>query len=103
MPNSTVYLKNYQPPSFTIETVDLNFDLYDDHALVSSTLKLIRQHPGVLHLYGNDLELISLHMNGQKLESGEYMIQEGDLIVEKCPDEMTLTIVTRIQPQKNTQ
>ncbi|STY28029.1 aminopeptidase [Legionella wadsworthii] len=103
MPNTTVYLKNYQPPFFSIETVDLNFDLYDDHALVHSELKLIRQHEGPLHLYGDELELISVHMNGQKLETSEYKADPESLIIENCPDEFTLAIVTRIYPQKNTQ
>ena len=103
MPDTTIYLKNYQPPSFTVDTVDLSFDLYDDHALVSSKIKLIRQHEGVLHLYGDDLELISVHMNGSKLEPSAYTLEEDDLIIENCPDELTLDIVTRIRPQDNTE
>ncbi|KTC81186.1 aminopeptidase [Legionella cherrii] len=103
MPDTTVYLKNYQPPFFAIETVNLNFDLYDDHALVSNELKLIRQHEGPLHLYGDELELVSVHMNGQKLEPSAYVLQPDALIIENCPDEFALKIVTRIYPQNNTQ
>ncbi len=102
MPDTTVYLKNYQAPFFAVETVDLSFDLYDDHALVKSTLKMKRQHKGSLHLFGDELELISLHMNGKKLESSSYKLQDDDLIIEQCPDEFTLEIVTRIKPQENT-
>lgn len=103
MPDTTVYLKNYQPPFFAIETLNLNFDLYDDHALVSNELKLIRQHEGPLHLYGDELELVSVHMNGQKLEPSAYVLQPDALIIENCPDEFALKIVTRIYPQNNTQ
>ncbi|VEB32807.1 aminopeptidase [Legionella sainthelensi] len=103
MPNTTVFLKNYQAPFFTVDTVNLNFDLYDDHALVSNELKLIRRHKGPLHLYGEELELVSLHLNGQKLEPSAYTLQSEALIIENCPDELTLTIVTRIYPQNNTQ
>lgn len=103
MLDTTIYLKNYQAPSFAIETVDLNFDLYDDHALVSSTLKLIRQHEGPLHLYGDALELISVHMNGIKLEPSAYKLQEDDFFIENCPDAMTLNIITRLRPQNNTE
>ena len=103
MPDTTIYLKNYQPPAFQVETVNLNFDLYDDHALVSSTLKLKRQHEGVLHLYGDELELVSLHMNDQKLDESSYALNDDALIIDQCPDELSLTIVTRIQPQNNTQ
>ncbi|HAU1132968.1 TPA: aminopeptidase N [Legionella pneumophila] len=103
MPDTTIYLKNYQPPSFTVETVELNFDLYDDHALVNSTLKLTRQNDGALHLYGEELELIALHLNGRPLEYEKYVLTKDALIIEQCPDEIVLNIVTRIKPQENTQ
>lgn len=103
MPDTTIFLKNYQAPSFAVETVDLNFDLYDDHALVTNKLKLIRQHDGALYLNGDELELISLHLNGMKLEPSDYTVQKDALIIEHCPDEVLLQIVTRIAPQNNTQ
>ena len=102
MPDTTIYLKNYQAPTFTVDTVDLNFDLYDDHALVKSIVKLNRQHEGALVLYGDELELISLQMNGKSLEPFEYTLNEDALSIEQCPDEIILEIVTRIQPQNNT-
>lgn len=103
MPDTTIYLKNYQAPSFTVETVELNFDLYDDHALVNSTLKLKRQKDGALHLYGEELELILLTLNGRQLEVSEYVLTKDTLIIEQCPNEIVLNIVTRIKPQENTQ
>lgn len=102
MPDTTIYLKDYQAPVFAVETVDLNFDLYDDHALVTSQLKLRRQHEGPLHLYGDELELVSVHMNGILLNQESYRLQDDDLIIEHCPDELAMKIVTRIRPQDNT-
>ena len=29
-----IYLKDYQPPAYLVDRVDLHFDLYEDHALV---------------------------------------------------------------------
>lgn len=101
--DTTVYLKNYQAPSFAVDIVNLDFDLYADHALVCSELKLTRQHAGALHLYGDELELVSLHLNGKELAATEYQLQADALIIENCPDELTLKIVTRIYPQNNTQ
>ncbi|KTD76300.1 aminopeptidase N [Legionella waltersii] len=103
MPDTTIYLKNYQPPSFVIDSVNLNFDLYDDHALVTSTMKMKRQHDGELRLFGEDLELVSLKMNGLPLEPSQYNVTNEELIIPKCLDDMILTIVTRIKPQENTQ
>lgn len=102
MPDTTVYLKNYQAPAFTAETVDLCFDLYDDHALVTNKLKLVRQHSGDLHLYGEELELMSIHLNGSVLSPAEYRMQDEDLIIHDCPDHALIEMVTRIYPQKNT-
>ncbi len=99
----TVYLNDYQPPSFKIETVELNFDLYDDHVLVCSRLELVRQHEGALYLYGDELELISITMNSFVLGSEQYQLKGSDLIIEECPDQITLEIVTRLKPQDNTQ
>lgn len=103
MSDTSIYLKNYQPPVFSVDTVDLNFDLYADHALVRSILKFKRQHKGILHLYGDELELVSIHLNGEPLDASAYRLQDSDLIIEHCPDSFTLDIVTRIEPQNNTQ
>lgn len=102
MPDTTVYLKNYKAPSFAINTVDLDFDLYADYALVRSTLKLERRHPGALCLQGDELELVSLSMNGVQLDSSQYTLNESELRLEQCKDQMTLEIVTKIYPQNNT-
>ena len=103
MKNKTVYLKDYQKPLFEVTNLSLQVDLYDDHALVRSDLALKRQHPGALILHGDDLELVSLAMNAQQLGTKEYSLQDGNLILEHCPDEVSLQVVTCIQPQKNTQ
>ncbi|MGL6029952.1 MAG: aminopeptidase N [Legionella sp.] len=104
MTDTTVYLKNYQQPAFSIDTVDLSFELYDDYAFVRSTLKLSRRHSGDLYLNGDeDLELISVSLNGMNLEREAFILKADALIIESCPDEFTLEIVTRIKPQNNTQ
>ncbi|MDP3269144.1 MAG: aminopeptidase N [Legionella sp.] len=103
MPATTVYLENYQPPVFKIETVHLNFDLYDDHALVSNTMHLIRQHQGALQLNGEELELVRISINDIELEPTAYKIDSMGLTIENCPDDLILSIVTRINPQENTE
>ncbi|MFT6296319.1 MAG: aminopeptidase N, partial [Glaciecola sp.] len=37
---STTYLKDYSEPSFLIDKTSLHFDLFEDHAVVSSTLEM---------------------------------------------------------------
>ena len=57
---SKIHLKDYRPPSFDVETVDLDIKLFDDHAIVDSTLVMQRQTDGDLVLYGEALELVSI-------------------------------------------
>lgn len=102
MSDVTIYRKDYQPSSFTAVTVDLEFDLHDDHAIVRNHMQLKRQHPGELRLYGDELELVSIHLNDQPLDKSAYRIDEQDLVIADCPDTVKLTVVTRIRPQDNT-
>ena len=102
MSDNTIYLKNYQPPAFAVNTVDLDFELHDDHALVTSRLQVKRMHPGDLYLNGDGLELMSIALNDVPLAASSYRLQGDDLIVAACPDACTLIIVTRIRPEDNT-
>ena len=101
MPDTTIYLKDYQPPVFAVESIHLNFDLYDDHALVTSEMQVSRQRPGRLVLNGDELELIQIAVNGQNLDESAYKRINDDLELIECPDLATLTIQTRIYPQNN--
>ncbi|MGQ3888322.1 aminopeptidase N [Legionella sp. CNM-1927-20] len=101
MPDTTVFLKDYTPPNFTVENIYLNFDLHDDYVLVENKMSLKRVHPGLLHLYGDELELVSIALNNEPLTEKDYSYKNDDLLLNDCPREFTLTIVTRIYPQKN--
>ncbi|WP_133139951.1 aminopeptidase N [Legionella genomosp. 1] len=103
MSNTTIYRKNYQPPVFSIEKIDLDFDLYDDHAMVENHMRLKRRGLGALRLDGDELELVSIKLNNIPLNEGAYYRKDNDLVLPDCPDEFELTIVTRIRPQDNTQ
>ncbi|PJD94592.1 MAG: aminopeptidase N [Legionella sp.] len=103
MPNTTVYLKDYQPPVFNVEAVSLHIDLYDDHALVQSKLQLQRQHEGALYLLGDELELVHIALNGKSLTPDQYQLTAEQLILADCPAQFVLDITTRIKPQDNTQ
>lgn len=102
MSDTTIFLKDYQPSLFAIETIHLSFDLFDDHALVENTMLIKRQHPGSLCLNGDELELIRLQLNDHPLDKASYYFQNNNLIISECPDEFSLKIVTRIYPQNNT-
>lgn len=99
---SKIHLKDYQPPSFAVETVDLDIKLFDDHAIVDSTLMMQRQTDGDLVLYGEGLELISIQLNDEILNSECYTQTEGKLIITDAPAHSKLQLKVRIHPHTNT-
>lgn len=103
MPDTTIYLKDYQAYPFEVEQVDLDFDLYEDHALVSNSMQLKRVHPGDLRLYGDDLTLVGIEVDGKPLTPDEFYFDGQDLIVRNCPDTLAILVITRIFPQDNSQ
>lgn len=101
MPDTTIYRKDYQPFPFTVEKIDLEFDLNNDDALVINHMQLKRQHAGELFLYGEELELVSLCMDDKPIAYDA--LEKNRLIIKNCPNYFKLSIVTRIKPQENTQ
>lgn len=99
---SKIHLKDYQPPSFAVETVDLDIKLFDDHAIVDSTLMMQRQTDGDLVLYGEGLELISIKLNDELLTSECYTQTDGKLTITDAPEHSKLQLQVRIHPHTNT-
>ncbi|WP_296175508.1 aminopeptidase N [Psychrobacter sp. UBA2769] len=99
---SKIHLKDYRPPSFDVETVDLDIKLFDDHAIVDSTLVMQRQTDGDLVLYGEALELISIKLNDEPLARNRYTQAEGTLTITDAPENTKLQLQVRIHPHTNT-
>ena len=99
---SKIHLKDYRPPSFDVETVDLDIKLFDDHAIVDSTLVMQRQTEGDLVLYGEALELMSIKLNDEPLASERYTQADGTLTIVDAPGNTRLKLQVRIHPHTNT-
>jgi aminopeptidase N len=102
MDNPTIYRKDYKPYPFKLNMVELDVDLYDDHARIQSIMKFERQSDGGLHLYGDGLDLVSILLDDKPLSQDAYQVRNGDLFIENCPDVFKLEIETHIRPQDNT-
>ena len=101
----TIYLKDYQQPAFWIDTVDLVFDLEDDHALVTASVDYKRNIDATekdIELFGEELELEHIAINGYELDEGDYQLTDTGMTLSNLADEFTLVITTKIYPQKNT-
>ncbi|WP_058368945.1 aminopeptidase N [Psychrobacter sp. ENNN9_III] len=97
-----IHLTDYQLPSFDVDTVDLDIKIFDDHATVDSKLVMNRQATGDLVLYGEDVELVTIEMDGEPLSSEQYNQADGKLTISDAPDNLTLELQVRIHPQTNT-
>ena len=98
-------LKDYAPPAFRIETVELQVEIFEDHALVRSRLAVSRRPgapPSPLVLDGEELELESVALDGRALSSSEYALDEEHLTIAQVPERCTLEILCRIRPRRNT-
>ncbi|MDX8125737.1 aminopeptidase N [Methylomonas sp. OY6] len=105
----TVFLKDYTPPEYLIEQIELNFDLDEQHTQVRSTLSLRRNPQSqdssvALKLLGEELQLVSIAIDGQLLEQGQYVLGEEVLVLHEVPQDRPFQIVIEnvINPQANT-
>ncbi|MEM1113785.1 MAG: aminopeptidase N [Pseudomonadota bacterium] len=101
-----IRLADYLPPDFLVDTVDLEFQLFEDHALVCSRLAVRRNPEGqkgaALSLAGQALELVELALDGEALDDDAFTLSEDGLLIAQVPDAFALSCVTKILPQENT-
>ncbi|HYC53707.1 MAG TPA: aminopeptidase N [Candidatus Binatia bacterium] len=103
----TVYRKDYQPPQFRIDEVDLRFELGDEGTRVRSCLSLRRNpdHPSPgpdLVLDGEGLELRSISLDGRELTPAEYELTDKSLRIANVPERFSLVTEVLIHPEANT-
>jgi len=100
----TIRLREYQAPVMQIREVDLSFDIVPDTTTVTSRLKVQRVADGAaeLRLDGQELELVSVMVDGERLSSNGYALDEDSLTLFDLPDECSVEIVNRICPEQNT-
>ena len=98
-----IYLKDYKPSPYQISHLNLDFDIHEGYTIVSSTMEMTRT-PGSkdnIFLDGEDLELLSLELNGQSINT--HQINDKGITIP-CPtqDQFTLKVKTKIFPEDNT-
>ncbi len=102
--HQVIYRKDYQPPPYTIERTDLDFDLRDNLTTVTSKLQVRRKTEGArsMRLQGEQLQLLSVSVDGRELDNNEYSIDERSLTLQDLPERFELSLVTQICPESNT-
>ena len=103
----TILRKDYRVPEYLIESISLTFQLTDNYTDVIAKSE-VRKNPQSseitkkLALDGEELELIDIRYNDQKMEAETYTKDEKGLSVSVDDDAFSLEITTRIYPDKNT-
>lgn len=102
-----VHLEDYRPPAFTTERVELDFDLDPETTRVTCRQQLRRNPAGdpaerALVLFGDELELVGLALDGSPLAPDRFCLDGGTLTVHDLPEACTLEVRTRIHPAANT-
>lgn len=101
----TIYRKDYTAPSYQVDTVELGFDLDPARTIVANRMTM-RRNPDSswrdIELYGEDIELVAIRLNGKTLAEGDYTIDGTVLRIPNTPDSVTLEIETICVPESNT-
>ncbi|MCS0630718.1 aminopeptidase N [Telluria mixta] len=101
----TIYRKDYTAPSYLVDTVELGFDLDPARTVVANRMT-VRRNPASaqreIELYGEDIELVALRLNGRTLGEGDYVVEGNLLRIPNAPEEATLEIETICVPESNT-
>jgi aminopeptidase N len=102
-----ILLKDYRPPDWLIETVDLDVSLHQSATRVRSKLKVkpnVAGAPAPLVLDGEDLKLVSLAIDGKPLLPENFVAAPDRLTIAQPPNRhFELEIETIIDPVGNTQ
>ncbi len=103
----TIRLQDYRPPPWTIETVDLRFDLREEGTRVFSRLTL-KRNPAFegeadrLLLHGEELTPVCIRLDGSELHGDRYRIDDEGLTLFDPPDHFVLESEVEIAPEENT-
>ncbi len=97
-----IYLKDYTPPTFLVEHIDLTIALFDTNAKVTACLNMQRQTAGDLVLLGRELMLEEIRLNGKKLTESDYHLNSESLTIKNAPDDCEIKTIVTITPQTNT-
>ena len=104
----TIYLKDYTPPPFLIDKVDLEIDLGEEWSTVKARLCL-RSNPelkgvnSTLVLDGQNMKLQEIRLDKMLMKKNQYSVDESHLKIKNVPKKFELETEVRIQPQNNTE
>ena len=98
-----IYLSEYQSPAWAVPEVELRFQLDPADTRVHARLVCQQQRAGApLVLLGEQMELLSLRVNGVALQAHEYSLTDSALTVSLASADVVVETEVRIRPEQNT-
>jgi aminopeptidase N len=98
----TIHLRDYAPPAYFVDAVDLDIDILAGATTVTTTLAC-RRNPAVapqpLVLDGEELQTLCVTVDGQ---AAVYSVTATTLTITALPEQFTLQTAVRIAPEGNT-
>ncbi len=101
------YRSDYQVPAFLVESLELTFKLKKDITTVTAKGRYIlnsesEENQTSLVLFGEELELKTIRLDGIELNREEYDVDSKTLTIGTVPASFDLEIVTILYPSQNT-
>jgi aminopeptidase N len=105
--HSTIYRKDYLPPDYVVDSVDLTFELGEESTIVTSRLALRANYDSAqrlrpLVLNGEHFTLRELAIDGAMLSKDCYTVTQELLTVHVVPPAFTLEVKSELRPRDNT-
>jgi aminopeptidase N len=106
-----VYRKDYRPYPWSLDQVSLRFEIGAESTLVRAEMEFCANSlaPAAknseqrdIELDGQDMELLSVELDGAPLQVGDYTLTADHLVVHGAPEACRLAVQVRIRPQQNT-
>ncbi|WAS90635.1 aminopeptidase N [Nannocystis punicea] len=100
-----IFRKDYRRPDYTIDRVDLRFELGEDVTRVHAALTMRRMDDAPegapLVLDGENLSLVRVALDDRALSPGEYVLGPTSLTILAPGASFTLATLVEIKPQDN--
>lgn len=94
------YLKDYTPPTYTVASTDIAFDIFADKTEVQTTYTVSSINENII-LHGDNIELISVLVNNRQLSEDEYKVTNISLEIFSIPKNCNITVNTTVYPHLN--
>jgi len=100
-----IYLKDYTKPSYKIDSVSLEFELFEEQTIITNVMEITKVDTSLkdIELDSIDLELLEIWMNDLQLKDTRYEYLGEILRIYNVPEKFMLKVRNKIYPQNNTE